>query len=151
MRLICPIRPISRISHFRFVTAKCEGCVPLHRSLRRRSVFAFFTEFGCHCLTDFGQAVLFACCENSEDTASPKTPMQWHITLTSSSDNARGIDLFHRRILAKTHAAEEADRQEPLREFIMSRGSLASILLHQVSRRHKIRAQDRNSGTEFNC
>ena len=31
--------------------------MPLHRSLRRRSVFAFFTEFEEHCLTEGGQAV----------------------------------------------------------------------------------------------
>ena len=39
-------------------------------------------------MTVFGHAVLFDCSENSEDTAFPKTPMQWHITLTLSSDKA---------------------------------------------------------------
>ena len=35
-------------------------------------------------MTIFGHAVLFNGVENSEDTASPKTPMQWHTTLALS-------------------------------------------------------------------
>ena len=39
-------------------------------------------------MTVFGHPVLFDRLEKSEDTASEKTPMQWHTTRTLSLDNA---------------------------------------------------------------
>ena len=45
-------------------------------------------NIGCPCVTVFGHAVLFDCGENREDTASPKTAMQWHTTPTLSRDKA---------------------------------------------------------------
>ena len=41
-------------------------------------------------MTVFGHPGLFNCLEKTEDTASPKTPMQWHTTRTLSLDNALG-------------------------------------------------------------
>ncbi len=38
-------------------------------------------------MTVFGHAVLFDCGDNREDTASPKTPMQWHKTVILDSLN----------------------------------------------------------------
>ena len=35
----------------------------------------------------FGHPVLFICLENREDTASEKTPMQWHMTRILILDN----------------------------------------------------------------
>ena len=40
-------------------------------------------------MTVFGHAVLFDDSENSEDTASPKTPMQWHTIPKLSGGNGR--------------------------------------------------------------
>ena len=39
-------------------------------------------------MTVFGHPVLFDCLKNMEDTASEKTPMQWHTTRTLSLDDA---------------------------------------------------------------
>ena len=41
-------------------------------------------------MTVFGQAVLIDCLNERHDTASPKTPMQWHATQTLSLDNEPG-------------------------------------------------------------
>ena len=55
-------------------------------------------------MTVFGHPVLFDCLKNMEDTASEKTPMQWHTTRTLSLDNAlvhprnRLIGLLRHRI-----------------------------------------------------
>ncbi len=42
-------------------------------------------------MTVFGHPVLFDDLEKREDTASPKTPMQWHKTRILSLDNAPGL------------------------------------------------------------
>ncbi len=42
---------------------------------------------GCHWITVFGNPVLFDIWK-TEDTASPKTPMQWHNTQTFFADYA---------------------------------------------------------------
>ena len=44
-------------------------------------------------MTDFGNPVHFDDLEKREDTASPKTPMQWHKTRILSLDNAPGLSL----------------------------------------------------------
>ena len=41
-------------------------------------------------MTVFGHAVLFDCRENGEDTASPKTPKQWHIDRALGGDKVVG-------------------------------------------------------------
>ena len=42
-------------------------------------------------MTVFGHPVLFDSFKKTEDTASPKTPMQWHSTRTLSFDDALAI------------------------------------------------------------
>ncbi len=48
-------------------------------------------------MTVFGHPVLFDCLEKKEDTASSKTPMQWHKTRSLSLENAIG-QRRHRRV-----------------------------------------------------
>ena len=66
-----------------FVTAKTSGATACPSS-------------GKQCSSIAEQAVLFDCCEKSEDTASPKTPMQWHKTLTLCCDKAVGSAFANR-------------------------------------------------------
>ena len=44
-------------------------------------------------MTVFGHPVLFDCLEIREDTASEKTPMQWHSTRTLNLDNTLGFSI----------------------------------------------------------
>jgi hypothetical protein len=44
-------------------------------------------------MTVFGHPVLFDFLEKREDTASEKTPKQWHKTRTLNLDNALGLGL----------------------------------------------------------
>ena len=53
-------------------------------------------RLACHWMTVFGHPVLFDCLEKREDTASPKTPMQWHTTRTLSLGNTRDRVFFRR-------------------------------------------------------
>ena len=62
-------------------------------------------------MTVFGHPVLFDCLEKREDTASPKTPMQWHKTRTLSLDNGLGFVLNTESWLT-TPSTEMSQRDE---------------------------------------
>ena len=55
----------------------------------------------CHCLTVFEQAVLFGCGIDGKDTASPKTPKQWHRRSTHSRKILHGVATWSERQFAR--------------------------------------------------